>query len=237
MTATTVRSSPITALVVARGRGATADELLELADNAIEDATSRNDHAALAEIAAELDAARAEHGPAGRGLAIAAARAHVALPELRLPVPESAATEAAAQAAPVAGEAAQLRYAGWWRRVAAFLIDWVLIVIVAELAWALFEPFMNPFLGAYFVLPFAYFAGCHALLAGRTVGKFVCGTAVRGAGGMPVGPAAVLGRTAAQVVLVVIPFAFFADSLWPVWDKRKQSLHDKAAGTMVIRVR
>lgn len=67
------------ALRLAHARAAPVEEVLDLADAAIEDARARGDVSALREIADELTAVAAEHGPAGRGLTIAAARAGAAI--------------------------------------------------------------------------------------------------------------------------------------------------------------
>jgi uncharacterized RDD family membrane protein YckC len=36
-------------------------------------------------------------------------------------------------------------------------------------------------------------------------------------------------------MLFVIPI--LVDDLWPLWDKQKQTLHDKVAGTVVVKRR
>ena len=46
------------------------------------------------------------------------------------------------------------------------------------------------------------------------------------------------GRRSARsppALLTIIPMAAFLDLLWPLWDPRNQTLHDKAAGTVVLR--
>jgi uncharacterized RDD family membrane protein YckC len=58
-----------------------------------------------------------------------------------------------------------------------------------------------------------------------------------------VGPAQVAGRTGlypglssvVQVVLPIVSLLVFVDLLWPLWDPRNQTLHDKVAGTVVLR--
>ncbi|MGD0982221.1 MAG: RDD family protein [Acidimicrobiales bacterium] len=54
-------------------------------------------------------------------------------------------------------------------------------------------------------------------------------------GRTPVGPARAAVRSVTAGALTVIPFAAFLDLLWPLWDERNQTLHDKAAGTVVLR--
>ena len=46
-------------------------------------------------------------------------------------------------------------------------------------------------------------------------------------------------RLLAQVAMGFIPvigfFLGIANALWPLWDEKKQTLHDKAAGTFVLK--
>lgn len=46
-----------------------------------------------------------------------------------------------------------------------------------------------------------------------------------------------LVRLLAQVGISFVPFGGFVDLLWPLWDERRQTLHDKAAGSYVINNR
>ena len=41
-------------------------------------------------------------------------------------------------------------------------------------------------------------------------------------------------RLLAQIALGFIPFVSILDLLWPLWDDRRQTLHDKAVGSFVI---
>ena len=54
-------------------------------------------------------------------------------------------------------------------------------------------------------------------------------------GGTPIGPARAAVRSLAAGLLTIVPFAAFLDLLWPLWDYRNQTLHDKAAGNVVLR--
>ena len=83
---------------------------------------------------------------------------------------------------------------------------------------------------------------------GRTVGNRASGTAVviRSSGQRPDGLRSLV-RTAAPAVLGVpaifslqlLSIATFvvaaADILWPLWDRENQTLHDKIAGTLVVK--
>ncbi len=69
---------------------------------------------------------------------------------------------------------------------------------------------------------------------GQTIGMMLYGIAVRDdAGGGQVS----VGRATLRSVILVGASGFFVDLLWPLWDKRRQSLHDKAARTVVVDVR
>jgi uncharacterized RDD family membrane protein YckC len=49
---------------------------------------------------------------------------------------------------------------------------------------------------------------------------------------LPMGTAAL--RLLAQIALSMVPLAGLLDLLWPLWDPRRQTLHDKAIGSFVI---
>lgn len=107
------------------------------------------------------------------------------------------------------------------------------------------------------VLVMAYFA---VMLRGRgaTVGKLVVGLrvrlrerpgqlpwsavllrvlAVQGVGALP-WVAFVFGGWGLVLVLGAAAFVYaILDPLWPLWDDRRQAIHDKIAGTNVVRVR
>jgi uncharacterized RDD family membrane protein YckC len=54
------------------------------------------------------------------------------------------------------------------------------------------------------------------------------------AGGQPLGTKTWI-RSGVQTVLWITCVGGLLDHLWPLWDQQKQSLHDKAAGTWVVR--
>jgi uncharacterized RDD family membrane protein YckC len=74
---------------------------------------------------------------------------------------------------------------------------------------------------------------------GQTVGMIAVGCrAVTAAAGEPIGYGKALGRAAFEylmIILLVIPW--IVDMLFPLWDPRKQTLHDKISGTVVVRLR
>ena len=54
-------------------------------------------------------------------------------------------------------------------------------------------------------------------------------------GRLPIGPGKAAVRSLAAGVLTIFPIAAVVDLLWPLWDPLNQTLHDKAAGTVVLR--
>ena len=75
-------------------------------------------------------------------------------------------------------------------------------------------------------------------LSGGSLGKLICGTrVVRVADRRPITMGAATIRWAVLVVLSVVPFGGIADALYIFSGEMKQTLHDKAAGTIVVRVR
>lgn len=76
---------------------------------------------------------------------------------------------------------------------------------------------------------------------GATVGKFALGLRVRRSDGSEVGWREAFLRpllqAAVSIVGVVVPIGLLGplDYLWMLWDKQKQTLHDKVAGTIVVR--
>jgi uncharacterized RDD family membrane protein YckC len=75
--------------------------------------------------------------------------------------------------------------------------------------------------------------------AGQTIGMKALGLrCVSGATGDSVGYAKALGRAAFEYLMVVVIFIpWIVDMLFPLWDPRKQTLHDKVVGSVVIRTK
>lgn len=150
--------------------------------------------------------------------------------------------------------------ASWGRRVAAFLIDSVLaqvltfgVILIGALVAALVDNIAYPeyihsdtmspaaitivltALFAAFATAIAYWSLPHAKW-GKTIGKWMLGIRVIAANtGTPPSVGRALGRYFFFALLSFPMITFFVDCLWPLWDSRGQSLHDKVAGTYVIR--
>jgi len=227
---TTSRTGAIAAAV---SEGASYGDVLDLVDEAIERAAANEDGETLAALAEELTAL-AERGGEWSRLAIAAARARALAPEAH----ESAAAVPARSlpteqpAPPEPRETPHVVYAGWWRRAAAFVIDWIIVGIALGTIASANAPGILQAL-----LALAYFAGFHAFSDGATLGKAMLGIAVRIADGRPVGFGRALARVVATWVLWATVVGGLVDAILAATGDRRQSLHDMIAGTVVVRTR
>ncbi|MEW6475534.1 MAG: RDD family protein [Actinomycetota bacterium] len=132
--------------------------------------------------------------------------------------------------------------ASWGQRLGALVIDELFIFVVTFCAvFAL--GVRRSFTGAMVSLVMAavYYAVLNGSEMGQTFGKRVMGIQVRDASGS--GGTIGLQRAGLRYVTVglfrVVPFfGLFTllDGLWPLWDRHRQALHDKIAGSVVVRV-
>ena len=121
--------------------------------------------------------------------------------------------------------------AGFWRRFGAYLIDSILIgIVVGILTAALKTP-------GYFVgiaIGLAYFVYFEGGSTGQTIGKRVLDIRVIDyATGGPLGYGKAFLRWIGRIVSGAICALGY---LWMIWDKEKQTWHDKIAGTVVVQV-
>lgn len=134
-----------------------------------------------------------------------------------------------ATAAPASSKASGPR-AGFGRRLGAYLIDSILLgVVFIPLSIALPQ-------GVYFAialpLAIAYFALLEGGPKGQTVGKMALGIRVidltrGGPIGYGRGIVRYVGRLVSGIVLLL-------GYLWMLWDKEKQTWHDKMATSVVV---
>jgi uncharacterized RDD family membrane protein YckC len=140
-------------------------------------------------------------------------------------------------------------YASWGRRVGAYLLDalviavpFIVIIVIALLAG-------NPeeddgtwgIIGIAYLLtivaPFIYFTVMHGRESGQTLGKSWVGIRVADdSTGRSIGYGRAFGRYAITFVFWLIVIPAILDYLWPLWDRKKQALHDKVVGSVVVRV-
>ena len=156
-------------------------------------------------------------------------------------------------------------YAGWGRRALAFLLDGILVTLVAvaitglthhHQPWDLFtfhtvhgqRRLVPVGTKLYFygvvdtVVAFAYGAGFLSSTWQATPFMRLCRIRIASETGDRVGLGRAAGRTAIfqAATLVATRAAFLelvilVDLLWPLWDARNQTVHDKLARTVVLR--
>jgi uncharacterized RDD family membrane protein YckC len=148
------------------------------------------------------------------------------------------------------------KFAGFWRRFVAYLIDNTIICIVffvlfmiamiaffigaaagEESAWItnLADPTKISSLMIFiwlflFIITIGYFTYFHGT-TGRTPGKMLLGLQVVNEDGTPVTFGIAFLRSVGYLVSGAI---FYLGFIWAGFDKKKQSWHDKIAGTVVI---
>ena len=124
---------------------------------------------------------------------------------------------------------------GWWRRVGATIVDGIIIAIpvgfVLGIAGAT-QAVIDVVAALAFIVYITVLLGG----SGQTVGNRASSTRVVDANqGTPIGTGRAAIRAVVQVVLQITVIGWIIDFLWPLWDRRNQTLHDKAAGSLVIR--
>jgi uncharacterized RDD family membrane protein YckC len=137
---------------------------------------------------------------------------------------------------------------GWWRRVGAYLIDWLLISILLSLGWYLLFTGSEliggilAFIGL--VLAFFYWPLTMAREGeqnGQSFGKQALGITVSRDTGEPVTFGWAILRQFVVIYLlfqVVGGIAFglpwLIDILWPLWDRENRALHDMIVKSHVV---
>ncbi len=137
-----------------------------------------------------------------------------------------------------AGVQKQLKYAGFWIRFAALIIDAVLLTIVYSAVIFLFlggfgsstEPNLVPIL-LISVLGIIYFVAMESSSRQGTIGKMLIGIKVGNARGEQISFLNALGRYFAKILSGAILYIGY---MMAGWDSKKQALHDKLANTYVF---
>jgi uncharacterized RDD family membrane protein YckC len=157
---------------------------------------------------------------------------------------------AEAVVAAVGAPAAEVAYAGWWRRVGATVVDNLLLFIPTYAAFLVGARAGGVVLGdlATLAVQGAYLVGLLARPDGQSVGNRVVGTRVRDVGGGPLVHAQALRRwmvvalysslelTGNSALLYLFALPALADCLYPLMNARRQTWHDRFADTVVVRV-
>jgi uncharacterized RDD family membrane protein YckC len=131
-------------------------------------------------------------------------------------------------------------YGGFWRRGIAAAIDWLLIGVVVSLSIGyhgqLAPPHSTVKLVVYYALAvlvvWLYCAAMEACAWRATLGKLVVGVRVTTLDGRRIG----VGRATARLLAKLLSLALLGVGFVLAGvDARKQALHDKLAGTLVVR--
>ncbi len=151
--------------------------------------------------------------------------------------------------------------AGWWQRVGAFVLDWLVLGVPwFIITFAITDAFGRPerillsngthtttktiggwiwlLYGVTAVISAIYFAYFNGTRSGQTPGNRAPGIAVRDIDtGAPIGWRRGLVRFGVRFVLYllfVVPGLF--NDLFPLWDPRRQTLADKVAHSVMVRL-
>jgi len=154
-----------------------------------------------------------------------------------------------------------LPYAGYWHRLGGWLLDWVLLAVVGSVIGALFNAgkvtqvtiHYNTTVNGQTTAHIVHYSVLGGLVGAAMVmlyGAFLCGSE-RGQtlGMMAVGVRAVDGdnmtgsigfgralwRAFFEYLMAILCFIpWVLNMLWPAWDSRHQTWHDKVSNTVVV---
>jgi uncharacterized RDD family membrane protein YckC len=142
-----------------------------------------------------------------------------------------------------------LMLAGYGRRLGQMFSDELVLIIPVSIFIAVFDEVGGNFLGALagFVIVGLYLFKLTSGAKGQTLGNRVAATRIRDAAtGKMLTTKQALQRTAIvmfyfanafalpQVLRVVVVVVAIVDNLYPLFDSRNQTLHDKVVGTIVV---
>ena len=127
------------------------------------------------------------------------------------------------------------RYVGFWRRFAAYLLDGIILNIISWILGFVLS-FLPYWIGSVIAIVFVigsivYFLGFW-VWQGATPGKMMMGVKIVKTDGSPIG----IGRAILRYIgYFVSAITLYIGYLMIAWDSKKQGLHDKIAGTYVIK--
>jgi uncharacterized RDD family membrane protein YckC len=135
--------------------------------------------------------------------------------------------------------------AGFWRRLGASFLDWILIGVMAAAIGELFgvdvptppsadgDVYFQPAPGPFILVELAYFTWFHATVAGQSIGNKILGIRVLDAG---TGRSLPYPRAFVRALMSSLSaIAFFLGYLWMLWEPRKRTWHDIVADSLVVR--
>jgi uncharacterized RDD family membrane protein YckC len=142
-----------------------------------------------------------------------------------------------------------LMLAGWWRRVGSTFSDYVVLLLPTLIIYSLFAELDGLEVGAFVALASqgVYFVKILSGARGQSLGNRVAATRVRDATSGRritlsqsfkrwgfVGACGVIFLIPSVAAELVAFLVIVVDSLFPLWDPRSQTLHDKFANTIVV---
>jgi uncharacterized RDD family membrane protein YckC len=150
-------------------------------------------------------------------------------------------------AVPPAGGPPPEALAGFWRRLGAAFIDWLLVGVLAGAIGALFgiDTFTPPpdqgdgfriqtnLTGPYILIELVYFTYFHATSAGQSIGNKILGIRVLDAHSG--GPLPYVRAFARALMSNISALPCFLGFFWMLWDPRKRTWHDIVADSLVVR--
>lgn len=136
-----------------------------------------------------------------------------------------------------------MQYGGFWIRVGAYLIDFVILLVIGAIVGFAFGQNIFDMEAAaeasYGVVDFislivgiAYFAGFESSSKQGTPGKMALGLIVTDINGGRISFLRALGRYIAKILSAIILFIGF---IMVAFTDRKQGLHDMIASTLVVK--
>jgi uncharacterized RDD family membrane protein YckC len=135
-----------------------------------------------------------------------------------------------------------LEYAGFWIRLGATTIDFIILLLILYLISQAVLKAASPDVPEWFFIPIfscifwilniIYFVGFWAW-RGQTPGKILTGIKIIRTDSSPVNWQYALLRYLGCIAATVI---FFMGFIWIAFDSRKQGLHDKIADTYVVKL-
>ncbi|MCL1885573.1 MAG: RDD family protein [Dehalococcoidia bacterium] len=138
-----------------------------------------------------------------------------------------------------------LEYAGFWRRFGAFVVDAMLISIVISMIFPLGSRFPLNLDDRWYFIPLVTISNALSVLAtlaysvifwcwrGQTLGKMLLNIRLLRGDGSDISFGYAMLRYLGYVVCILTLGGGF---LWLAFDSRKQGLHDKIAGTVVVKL-
>lgn len=124
---------------------------------------------------------------------------------------------------------ATTNYAGFWKRFVAYLIDGIILGIVAAILNASMDEAMAGTVGA--IIGWLYFAGMESSSRQATIGKSVLGIYVTDLNGNRISFLRATGRYLGKILSALILMIGY---IMAAFTARKQALHDMLAGTLVL---